>query len=137
MNKYLKIFLTNKNKDLQYKIVEDVIIIEPKTENPVNSEPEKLSQTIKGQVVDKESLMPLIGATIIIEGFIPIIGTTADENGFYKLLNIPLGRYDIAVSFIGYEPYVTREVLVNSSKEVIINFYLKEAVTEIGYIGWS
>ncbi|MBN2519344.1 MAG: carboxypeptidase-like regulatory domain-containing protein [Bacteroidales bacterium] len=120
-----------KGKNLQYKIVDDIIIIEPKAIKIQKTDSDKLTQTIKGRVVDKESLIPLFGATIVIEGTDPVIGTVVNENGYYKIENVPLGRYNIAVSYVGYNPYIAREVSVNSGKEVVLNVYLKESVTEL------
>jgi len=49
------------------------------------------SQSIRGRVIDKDSQMPLFGASLIIADSDPQIGTITDENGefnFGKLLEV-------------------------------------------------
>ncbi len=86
-------------------------------------------QTIRGNVVDKDAQSPLPGATIVILNTTPIIGTSTDANGDFKLENVPIGRYDLKVSFLGYEPYIIPEVLVGSGKQIVLNIGLKESAT--------
>lgn len=88
---------------------------------------QELSQTVKGRISDKEMLVSLPGASIIILNTSPLLGTTADVNGNYSISNVPVGRYDIKVSFIGYKDLVINEVLVSSGKEVVINAELQES----------
>lgn len=83
-------------------------------------------QIIKGRIFDLVTEAPLPGATVVIQESKPQIGTITDENGDFRLWNIKPGRYNIAVSFIGYENYLFREILVGTGKEVVINAGLKE-----------
>ncbi len=78
--------------------------------------------------MDLESHFSLPGATVVILNSDPIQGTVTDQNGKFKLENIPVGRYSLKISFIGYEPVVLKEILVGSGKEVILNIKLKESV---------
>jgi len=88
-------------------------------------------QVIKGTVVDAITQSPLPGATVVIIENNLKLGTTTDAEGNFKLRNIKPGRYNLQVSFIGYENYIFREVLVGSGKEVILNAGLKELMEEI------
>lgn len=97
--------------------------------NVVNAQ--VLTQTIKGTVYDRESQTPLPGANIIIPGTTPTIGTVADANGNFWLRQVPVGRYIIQASFLGYEPFTIQEVLVTSSKEVVLDFGLKESAVQL------
>ncbi|MBN2519402.1 MAG: TonB-dependent receptor [Bacteroidales bacterium] len=123
-----------KEKNLQYKIIDDVIIIEPKVIVISDKNPDKLTQNIKGKVVDKESQMPLPGTNVIVVGIQPLIGGITDQDGNYKLKNVPIGRYNIQISYVGYEPVTVPEILVGSAKEVVINVGLKESLTSINEI---
>ena len=87
---------------------------------------QNLTQTIKGKIIDNSSQEPLPSATIVILGTNPIIGTTSDMDGNFRLENVAVGRYDLKVSFIGYESVVKPEVIVTSSKEVILTIALTE-----------
>jgi hypothetical protein len=120
-------------KELKYRIVDDVIIIEPSDNNKDNNSDiqSTLKQTILGSVSDNASDMPLIGATIIVEGTNPARGAITDENGNFKIEKVPLGRFNIVVRYVGYEPYLAKEVLVGSGKEVILNPTLKESFTQL------
>jgi hypothetical protein len=93
-----------------------------------------VTQTIKGKVTDAEIQIPLPGATVIIVGSDPLIGTSTDADGIFRLEKVPVGRYDIQISYIGYEPYIVTELVVGSGKEVIINAGLKESVVSLGQV---
>ena len=92
---------------------------------------QELSQTVKGQVVDKETQISLPGATIIIKGTDPVLGTTTDMNGYFNISKVPVGRYTISVGFIGYESVQIPELLVNSGKEVNLHIEMKESIEKI------
>ncbi|HZL09200.1 MAG TPA: carboxypeptidase-like regulatory domain-containing protein [Prolixibacteraceae bacterium] len=83
-------------------------------------------QVIKGKIVDAVSQTPLPGASVVISESSPILGTITDAEGNFKLWNIKPGRYNVLVSFIGYENFIFREVLVGTGKEVVLNAGLKE-----------
>ncbi len=120
-----------KDLDLTYKIIDNVIVVTPQKKSSVPNNENDLKQTIKGSIYDIESQIPLIGATIIIKETDPIIGTTTDVDGDFKIENVSLGRYTIEFSYVGYEPYFAREVLVSSGKEVVLNVGLKESITQL------
>ena len=87
-----------------------------------------LYSAIKGIVIDKQSLSPLSGATIIIIDSDPMIGTVADNTGHFKLDNIPIGKYQIRVTFVGYANFESDPLIVNSGKEAAITVYLQEVI---------
>jgi hypothetical protein len=95
---------------------------------------QKLSQTIRGTLLDADSKMPLIGAIVIIPGTNPLIGTTTDVNGKYRLENIPIGRISLKLSYLGYEAKTISDIIVNSGKEVVLDFVMQESVVKINEI---
>jgi hypothetical protein len=95
---------------------------------------QSITQTIKGKVTDAETQIPLPGATIVIIGSDPLTGTSANTDGIFRLEKVPLGRYDLKVTYTGYEPLVVSEIIVGSGKEVIINAGLKESVVSLGKV---
>jgi len=86
---------------------------------------QEIRQTVKGQIFDIETGLPLPGATVIVNGLDPLVGTTSDANGNFRFEALSIGRYDFIFSFIGYEPYVAGEVVVGSAKEVSLNIGIK------------
>jgi hypothetical protein len=85
------------------------------------------SQTgiIRGKVIDKQSEEPLIGATVVLTG-VEGMGTVTELDGNFKLSNVPLGRQNIQVSFIGYENAYSSEINVTTGKESILTISMTE-----------
>ncbi len=85
------------------------------------------TQTVGGQVLDEASRMPIPGATVILEGTDPVIGGATNASGEFRLIGVPVGRYDIRVSSLGYEPVLLKEIIVGSGKEVFLTVSLIES----------
>ncbi len=92
---------------------------------------QNLTQVIKGNIVDVETQATLPGATVVILGTNPTLGTSTDMDGNYRIENAPLGRYSVQVAFVGYEQVVIPEVLITSSKEVVLNVGLQQSINHI------
>ncbi|MEO1263999.1 MAG: TonB-dependent receptor [Bacteroidota bacterium] len=84
-------------------------------------------RTIKGRILDKDTQMPLIGASIVVLGSSPLRGADADVQGYFEIGELPIGRYDFQVQYLGYEPLVVSQVLNSSGKEVFLDLELTEA----------
>ena len=92
------------------------------------------TQTIKGSVRDQASQSTLPGVNVILLSTNPLLGTISDKDGTFKITNVPAGRYDIQLSFIGYETKLIRSVLLTSGKEVIINADMRETVVRLNEV---
>ena len=92
---------------------------------------QELYQTIHGRIIDKDSKVPIPGATIVIEQLQPPIGTVTDTLGYFILDKVPVGRHDIKVSCLGYEPYIIPELLVTSGKEPVLDVQLTESIINL------
>lgn len=92
---------------------------------------QKPIQTLRGQVSDKDTQFPLIGATITLLNTNPMIGSTSDIDGQFRLEKIPVGRYDLRISYLGYQDFYINQLLIGSGKEVILNIELQESVEEL------
>ncbi len=95
-----------------------------------NVKAQTLTQTVRGVITDKISETPLPGATVIVLGTDPLIGTTADMDGNFKLTNVPVGKQNIKVSYLGYKEVVIPNVMVNSGKEVVMKVSLEENIMQ-------
>ena len=89
-------------------------------------------QNIKGTIKDANSQELLSYASVAIQN--TTYGTTTDNQGNFILKGIPVGRYDLAVSYLGYETQIIKEIMVTSSKEVILEITLKENISQIGEV---
>jgi hypothetical protein len=92
---------------------------------------QSLTQTIRGNVVDKISKAALPGATIFIVNSEPLIGSTTDPDGNFKLSKVPVGSHTLKVSFIGYKDIVLPNVIVNSGKEVVLSVPIEEDIVQM------
>lgn len=61
--------------------------------------------TLKGRVLAADTRQPIHLANIFLSN--TSIGTVSNAEGFFTLDHFPQGRYDVVVSCIGYESYVT------------------------------
>jgi hypothetical protein len=90
---------------------------------------QNLKQTVRGTIIDSDSKLPLIGATVIIIGSDPLIGTATDVNGIFRLEKVPIGRIAVKISYLGYETRIISDIVVNSGKEVVLDLTMQESVT--------
>lgn len=92
------------------------------------------TQTIRGTVLDKDTRAPLFGANVVVIGSDPFIGGITDIEGNFRLENVPVGRQNLKVTYIGYLERVLSNVEVNSGKEVVLNLELEESVATLGEV---
>ena len=76
-------------------------------------------QTIKGYITDAESNKPLPGITVRLTPLEE--NTITDSLGFYALKNIPVGRYAIEYSGIGYESRILADQVLVSGKQLTLD----------------
>lgn len=92
----------------------------------------QVTQTIKGRVIEQVTQQPVIGATVVIKE--TTLGGSTDVNGYYKIINVPLGRKTIEISYIGFETQTIPNIEVTSGKEVVLNFSLSEKTSELSEV---
>jgi hypothetical protein len=88
----------------------------------------QLTNTIRGTVIDAQSKMPLPGASVQLIDSVLKKGVSADMNGHFKLVEIPVGRISLKISFVGYNPRVYNNLELTSGKELILHVELEETV---------
>lgn len=90
------------------------------------------TQRITGVVIDKATQQPLIGAAVFIKGESDndrMIGSTTDTEGRFLLEGVPVGRYFINCSYVGYRPWVSAYQEVTSGRKLDIRIELDESIT--------
>lgn len=92
-------------------------------------------QNVKGVILDKQSEMPLIGATISLintEG--KTIGASSDIDGNFIIAGVPIGRQSFEVSYLGYESTTIPNVDVSSGKEVSLIVKIEESIIKLNEV---
>jgi CarboxypepD_reg-like domain len=83
-------------------------------------------QILRGTVTDADTGEPLNGAAAYLLKTNPPIGATTSESGSYLIEKLPVGRYQVQISHLGYETLTIAEVLVASGRETVLNIQLRE-----------
>lgn len=78
---------------------------------------------IRGRVLDAATGEPLVGASVVIEG--TDLGAATDANGEYLIVNVPVGRVTLVVSYISYSTVRRADVPVLLDQTVTENFALR------------
>ena len=91
-----------------------------------------ITQTIRGSIVDMETKTPLLAATIAIYHESELVeATISDQDGLFRLENVPVGRYTLICSYMGYREHELSDVVVSAGKEVILPIEMEESPVEI------
>jgi hypothetical protein len=83
-----------------------------------------LTQTLRGVVVDVDNNQPLAGANVTLTGTDK--GTITEADGSFRFTAIPIGRYSVQISSVGFETTIIPEVLLEAGKEKVLTISLKE-----------
>ena len=89
---------------------------------------QEITQTFRGRVLDAYTELPLPGATVVIVGTDPLRGTATGTDGSFRIDGLPLGRVDIKVSMVGYQPAAINNLLLRSGRELVLDITLEEKV---------
>ena len=96
--------------------------------------------SIKGKVMDKETGEAIPFANIIAEsGGKQFGGATSDFDGYYTIKPLAPGKYDVKVTFVGYQSTLLPDIVVSPDSSIIVDIKLAGAtgvlncVEVIGY----
>ncbi len=84
------------------------------------------SKSLKGEITAEISHQPIIGATILLVQNQQSLKAVSDSMGNFKFNNLPLGRWQLLVSAVGYETKSASEILVTVGKEAVVELELTE-----------
>lgn len=92
------------------------------------------SQTMRGTIIDRQSEMPLIGVAVELVSVDPVRGTVTDIDGQFILPNVPVGRQEIRLTYLGYDAVTIPNVLITAGKEVILNVGMEESIIQMDQV---
>lgn len=82
---------------------------------------------IKGIVMDNSNHSPLGHATVYLSN--TTIGTTTLADGTFALSNIPGGKYDLIISYVGFETQALR--IDKQSNDIILKIQMKRNIARL------
>ncbi|MDR2119247.1 MAG: carboxypeptidase-like regulatory domain-containing protein [Tannerella sp.] len=89
---------------------------------------------IRGTVCDRASGAPLAYATVSVVGTQPLLGAVADSMGRFVVPHVPVGRWDVLVGFVGYEPVIVKDVILSSAREAYLEVRMSESASALGEV---
>ena len=92
---------------------------------------QKPTQTVRGKVIDTDTKAGIPFANVVISNSNPLLGTTTDMDGNFKIEEVPVGRLNIQVSYVGYESLNLPNVLLISGKEKVLTIELRESFHQL------
>ena len=95
---------------------------------------QEFTQTLRGSVIDQENLHQLAGATVQLLTSSPTLGIVVDEQGQFRFDDVPVGRHQLLVTYLGYETRRLDNILLSSEKEVVFEIKMEESLTQIDEI---
>lgn len=97
----------------------------------IGTQAQNITNTIRGQVVDHQSQYSIPGANIILLGGDVPVGSSTDGDGYFRIDDVPVGRHQLQVSFVGYKTITLSNIEVSTGKETILHIELEEMVTKM------
>ena len=88
-----------------------------------------LTGKISGTVTDAVTGGPLAGATVRVIG--TDLAAMTDEDGEYFIINVPSGKYDVAISHVGFEFITKKEVRVLLDLTTPVDFTVRQVAVEL------
>lgn len=85
--------------------------------------------TVNGVVKDKDTQEILVGAAMTFTGT-DTINTVSDENGNFSV-QLPVGKYNLETSYIGYNPFVLYNINLSSGNAQILQIELDPKSQEL------
>jgi hypothetical protein len=92
------------------------------------------TQIIRGSIIDKQSKLTLAGATILLMNTNPALGDASAVDGKFKIVNVPVGRYDLKVNYVGYKEVLLSNIELTAGKEVVLEIEMEENVKSLKQI---
>ncbi|MEJ2636575.1 MAG: TonB-dependent receptor [Calditrichia bacterium] len=83
---------------------------------------------IAGQVKDAQTMEPLIGANVVVEG--TTLGAATDADGTFYIINVPPGNYTLGIYMIGYENVKLQNLSVSVNRTSTVEIKMNPSTLE-------
>jgi len=83
-------------------------------------------QQIRGTVLDIVLQKPMPGATVTIHSL--NYSTITGEDGMFRFKDLPIGSYQISVSYSGFKPVTLDNIAISSGKETVLTISMEALV---------
>ncbi|MEA2077938.1 MAG: carboxypeptidase-like regulatory domain-containing protein, partial [Candidatus Marinimicrobia bacterium] len=87
---------------------------------------------ISGRVIDQKTGEALIGANVMLKG--TVYGSASDLDGNYYISGVPVGVYNLFISYVGYESQEITAVSVVANDQNKVNITLVSDVMNLGEV---
>ncbi|ULT27615.1 carboxypeptidase-like regulatory domain-containing protein [Sphingobacterium sp. E70] len=84
-----------------------------------------VTETVKGTILDKNTRLPIIGATIVLSSNGNTKSVSTDQQGEFRLLQVPVGRQVLQIRMAGYRQEELSELLITSGRENVLNIEME------------
>ncbi|MEP7266580.1 MAG: TonB-dependent receptor [Saprospiraceae bacterium] len=88
--------------------------------------------SITGKVIERNLQSPIELANIQIDGTVK--GASTDSLGLFLIENIPVGTYNLLVSYLGYKTYTLYNVVITSGNEKNYTIELEEEASTLSEV---
>lgn len=88
--------------------------------------------TVSGKAVDSQTGDAIIGANVLIEG--TTYGAATDLDGKYIIKNVPVGNYNVVVSYLSYSKTKILNIKVDEGKNSVVNAALTPEAIQVGEV---
>lgn len=86
--------------------------------------------TLKGTITDAKNGEGIYGCNVLVKLDGQMVGgAQTDFDGLYTIKALPVGKYDVEISYVGYEKVIRQGVDVKASGFTVINVELKQTTT--------
>ena len=90
---------------------------------------QEITQILRGRVIEAVSKAPISDAAITINN--TKFSISANTEGVFQMEQIPVGRYRLTISSVGFQPLILTDILVESGKETVLEIVLNTSTTAL------
>lgn len=90
---------------------------------------QNITQQLRGTVYERQTKNKLSNVSVIIKDTKLI--AISDSSGKFSFKKIPISKYDLVISKIGYQSTQINGIELSSGKEVVLEIELEESVTQL------